>query len=49
MLDDRAWYLIARKHIEAIDGNEQKEELIGFAHFRFDMDTKVLQRYFKVW
>jgi len=38
MLDDRAWYLIARKHIEAIDGNEQTEELIGFAHFRFDMD-----------
>jgi len=38
MLDDRAWYLIARKSIEATDDKEKGEELIGFAHFRFDMD-----------
>ena len=30
MLDDNAWYLIAKK--------EDDGKLLGFAHFRYDMD-----------
>lgn len=30
LFDDRAWYLIAR--------NAEDKKLIGYAHFRFDMD-----------